>query len=261
MPAEAGRMALFCAALAFALAAAAGRASAAEPLTVFAAASLTDAMKAIVADYEQTSGARVRVSFASSSTLARQIEAGAPADIYVSANERWMDHLEMTGSLAPGSRRSPIGNELVLIAPAGGDMGPVTISRALDIAGLLGTRGWLALGDPAHVPAGIYAREALTYLGKWETLEHRLARSDNVRAALVLVGRGEAPLGIVYATDARITNQVRVVGTFPEGSYGPITYPFAIVAGHDRPDVRQLFDHLTGAAGAAVFERFGFTIK
>jgi len=263
MPDKAGRWARYrlCAALAIAAVALFARAQAAEPVTVFAAASLTDALAAVVADYEKANGKSVRLSFASSSTLARQIEAGAPADIYVSANERWMDHLEKNGSIEPGSRRSPVGNALVLVAPADAAPGRVDISRDLDFARLLGPGGWLAVGDPAHVPAGIYARQALTRLGKWAGLEDRLARSDSVRAALALVGRGEARLGIVYATDARITDRVRIVGTFPESTHGPITYPFAIVAGHDRPDVRNLFDHLTGAAGIAVFERFGFVTK
>ena len=249
------------AALALAIFAILGRVQAAEPVTVFAAASLTDAVEAIVAGYEKASGTRTRLSFASSSTLARQIEAGAPADIYISANERWMDHLEKTGSIIPATRRGPIANALVLIAPAATAAVPAGISPELDLAGLLGDGGWLVVGDPSHVPAGIYARQALTHLGQWQGLKDRLARSDNVRAALALVGRGEARLGIVYATDARITDRVQVIGTFPEDSHEPITYPFAIVAGHDRPDVRNLFDHLTGAAGTAVFERFGFTIK
>ncbi|MGI9415359.1 MAG: molybdate ABC transporter substrate-binding protein [Hyphomicrobiales bacterium] len=238
-----------------------GRAQAAEPVTVFAAASLTDAMEEAVDAYEKDTGRKVRLSFASSSTLARQIEAGAPADIYVSANQRWMDHLKQAGLIAPGTRRSPIGNALVLIAPADVAPGPVEISRELDIAGLLGAKGWLAVGDPAHVPAGIYAEQALTRLGQWDGLKDRLARTDHVRAALALVGRGEARLGIVYPTDARISDRVEVIGTFPPDSHRPITYPFAIVAGQDRADVRSLFDHLTGAAGIEVFERFGFVTR
>ena len=254
-------MAWAVAAFALAVVTALGRGQASEPVTVFAAASLTDAVGAIIAGYEKANGTRIRLSFASSSTLARQIEAGAPADIFISANERWMDHLEKTGSIIPGSRRGPIANALVLIAPAATAAEVVDITPNLDIAALLGDGGWLALGDPAHVPAGIYARQALIHLGQWQDLRDRLARSDNVRAALALVGRGEARLGIVYATDARITDRVRVIGTFPADTHTPITYPFAIAAGHDRPDVRHLFDHLTGAAGTAVFERFGFTIK
>jgi len=258
---EACRLAWLLAAIAFAVAAVLGRVQAAEPVTGFAAASLTDAVEAIVADYEKVNGTRIRLSFASSSTLARQIEAGAPADIFISANERWMDHLEKAGSIVSNARRAPIANALVLIAPVETAGEPVEISPDLDIAGLLGDGGWLALGDPAHVPAGIYARQALTHLGQWQALKDRLARSDNVRAALALVARGEARLGIVYATDAQITDGVQIVGTFPGRSHDLITYPFAIVAGHDRPDVRHLFDQLTGTVGTAVFERFGFTIK
>jgi molybdate transport system substrate-binding protein len=201
----------------------------------------------------------VRFSFAASSTLARQIEAGAPAQIYASANETWMDYLADRALIEPDSRISPVGNRLVLIAPVAGAADAVTITPDLDIAAMLGADGRLAVGDPAHVPAGIYAAQALKSLGLWDALAPRLARMGNVRAALALVEHGEAPLGIVYATDARITQGVRVVGTFPADSHPPITYPFAIVKGAGSDAVRALFAYITGAPGLAVLEAYGFS--
>jgi molybdate transport system substrate-binding protein len=230
-----------------------------EPMTVFAAASLTDAMEAVGAAYTEATGEPVRFSFASSSTLARQIEAGAPAQIYASANQRWMDYLEDRGLIAAESRVSPIGNRLVLIAPAGDDTPDVTIAPDLDLAGLLGERDRLAVGDPDHVPAGLYAREALVSLGLWEALAPRLARADDVRAALALVARGEAPVGIVYATDAAVSDDVEVLGTFPADGHRPITYPFAVVAAAEaRTAVDDLFAFMTGPEARAIYARFGF---
>ncbi len=236
----------------------AGPARAAE-VTVFAAASLTNAMEDVGALYREKTGEPLRFSFASSSTLARQIEAGAPAQIYASANEKWMDTLDKAGLVADGTRVSPISNSLVLIAPEDSDLEPVAITKETDLAALLGTDGRMAVGDPDHVPAGIYAAEALRALGQWDALEPRLARADDVRAALALVARGEVPLGIVYGTDAAISEKVKVLGTFPAGSHKPITYPFAIVAGNDTPAVRAVFDFIVGPEALKVFERYGFT--
>lgn len=233
-------------------------ASATEPPTVFAAASLTEAMEAAADAYEEKTGIRVRFSFASSSTLARQIEAGAPADLYLSANEAWMDYLGERGLIRSESRTSPISNALVLIAPADGGSAAVELSADTDLAVLLGDDGRLAVGDPAHVPAGIYARQGLQALGLWDDLEPRLARADDVRAALALVARGEAPLGIAYSTDARISDKVRVVGRFPAGSHDPITYPFALVPASPSDEARALFDFLTGEEAMAVYETHGF---
>ncbi len=229
-----------------------------EPVTVFAAASLTDAMEAAGKAYQSKTGDVVRFSFAASSTLARQIQAGAPADIYASADRRWMDCLDTRGLIDAGTRTSPIANRLVLIAPAPARTPPVIIDRNFDLRALLGSDGWLAVGDPDHVPAGIYAREALTTLGLWDTVRHRLARADNVRAALALVARGEAPLGIVYATDARVSKAVKVIGRFPPSSHTPIRYPFAILKGRARPAVATLFAYLTGPEAITIFEDFGF---
>lgn len=230
----------------------------AEPVTVFAAASLTNAMEAVGAAYAERTNDEIRFSFASSSTLARQIEAGAPAQIYASANERWMDYVEARDLIAAETRLSPIGNRLVLVAAADKDAREVEVTSALDLASLLGPDGRLAVGDPAHVPAGMYAREALERLGLWTAAEPRLARADNVRAALALVERGEAPYGIVYATDAAIADGVDVVGTFPAESHTPITYPFAVVAGAEGEAVEDFFAFMTSDAALAIYARFGF---
>lgn len=231
----------------------------AEAATVFAAASLTNALEAIADRYRTETGARVRLSFAASSTLARQIEAGAPAQIFASANERWMDRLAGRSLVDAATRVSPIGNRLVLIAPAGTARGQVEVTRDLDLGALLGPGGRLAVGDPAHVPAGLYAKQALQTLGLWAGVAPRLARADNTRAALALVARGEAPLGIVYATDAAISDRVEVIGIIPAGAHAPITYPFAIVRGADTAEVRALFAYITGAPGRALFRAHGFT--
>jgi len=230
-----------------------------KPVTVFAAASVTDALEAVADAYAEEGGAAPRFSFAASSTLARQIEAGAPADIIVSANPTWMDYLAERRLIDPESRADLIGNSLVLIAPPGAAPGPVPLDRPTPILDRLGDAGRLALGDTAHVPAGIYARQALEALGLWRTLEPRLALADHVRAALALVARGEAPLGIVYATDAAIVPAVRVVGRFPGDSDSPIVYPAAIVTDRGTPEVRRFFDFVRGPKALAIFERFGFT--
>ncbi len=229
---------------------------AAGAVTVFAAASLADAMNAAVQRYSGP-GLPVRTSYAASSTLARQIENGAPADLFFSADEQWMDYLQQRALILPGSRVSLLGNELVLVAPADRAR-PVTLRKGFDVAGLLGD-GRLAVGDPANVPAGLYAKQALTWLGVWNAAERRLVRAENVRVALAYVERGEAPLGIVYATDAALARGVRVVGRFPSESHEPIHYPLAIVAGHDRSDVRAFMAYLKSGEARKVFSSFGFS--
>ena len=232
------------------------RAADADTVTVFAAASLTDALQALADDYRNEGGGDVRFSFAASSTLARQVEAGAPADIYVSAHPEWMDYLAGKSLIVPATRVEPLGNAVVMVAPADSPLTTVPIEKGFDIARLVGPGNRIAIGDPAHVPAGMYAKQALETLGVWSAAEPLLARTDSVRAALALVERGEAPLGIVYATDAQAG--VKVVGVFPPDSYPPVTYPFAIVAGRDTPAVRRFFAHVTGGSAASVYERFGF---
>lgn len=249
-----------CAALSLLLASASGP-RAEEAITVFGAASLSNALGEIAELYRQETGRIVRLSFASSSTLARQIESGAPAQIYASAAEGWMDYVEERGLIDPGSRISPIGNRLVLIVPDDSPLQSLDISPDLDLLALLGEDGRIAVGEPAHVPAGIYARQALESLGFWAAAEPRLARAENVRSALVLVELGETPLGIVYDTDAAISDKVRIVGVFPRDSHAPVTYPFAIVSGQASPAVTELFAWITGEAGLAIFARYGFVVR
>lgn len=238
-----------------------------EAVTVFAAASLKDAMTAIADRYKETHTSGVRFSFAASSTLARQIEAGAPAHIFASANTRWADRIETQGFAEPGFRRELVGNRLVLVAPfippadahdvpASGQIRELKDRR--DLTAWLGPGDILVMGDPYHVPAGFYARQALENLGVWDDLAGRIARASDVRAALALVARGEAPLGIVYATDARISDRVKVIGHFPESSHDAIRYPFIILNGRATPAARAFFDFLTGPDGLDIFGDFGF---
>lgn len=229
--------------------------------TVFAAASLTDVFKALGEQWTARGNPVPRFSFAASSTLARQIEQGAPADVFASADEQWMDYLQQRQLIVDATRTSPIGNALVLVAPANAAM-PVTLAKDTDLAGMLGADGRLATGDPAHVPVGIYAQQALTWMGQWDTLNPRLARADSVRSALLLVERGEAPYGIVYGTDAAIAPNVRVVGIFPAESHPPVTYPFALTRrAVDNVAAKALLAFLTGPDSQETYRRFGFSLR
>lgn len=244
--------------LAMALVAAGHQASAVEPkILVFAAASTTNALEEVSRVFSAQSHIAVLHSFASSSTLARQIVHGAPADVYLSANIMWMDYLEKRGLLEPGSRRSLLTNRLVLIAPTASRMQSVTIDREVDLAALL-NGGRLAMGDPAHVPAGIYAKQALTSLGLWRKLARRVAAAPSVRSALVLVERGEAPLGVVYATDAAISDRVKTVGVFPSETHQPIVYPAAIIAGQGSRAARAYLRFLGSPRAVEIFTAHGF---
>ena len=241
------------------LAIAASPASAQQPVTVFAAASLTDALRALGQDWAARGNPAPRFSFAASSALARQIGQGAPADLFLSADEAWMDYLRDRNLIEDDTRQSPIGNALVLVAPAGLAR-QVALGRGVDLLALA-AGGRIAVGDPAHVPAGRYAQAALDWLGQWQAVAPRLARAENVRAALLLVERGEAPLGIVYATDAAAARGVTVIGTFPAESHPPITYPFAVTRrAAANLQARALHAFLTGPEAAATWQRFGFTL-
>ncbi len=237
-----------------ALVAVAAPAAQAQGLLVYAAASLTDALR----EATSVAGLPARFSFAASSTLARQIENGAPADIFASADAEWADYLARRGRLVADSRTTFLSNRLVLVVPADRTRA-VDLRRGVDLAALLGS-GRLAVGDPAHVPAGRYARAGLEWLGAWAAVEPRLARADSVRAALALVERGEAPFGIVYATDAAASRGVAVAATFPRESHAPIAYPFAIVAGRDTPAARAWLAALQAPAARAVFAKHGFPV-
>lgn len=229
----------------------------AQGLTLFAAVSMKDVLEEIARGYSADTGTRVLTAFASSSALARQIEQGAPADVFVSADDAWMDYLAQRNRIDVSTRVVLAGNRLVLIAPADRVV-HVEIARGFPVAQALGD-GRLALADPAHVPAGCYARAALSSLGVWDEVQARLAPADNVRAALNFVARGEAPLGIVYQTDAAAEKRVQVVGAFPAGSHPPIRYPAAVVSASAHPQAAQrLLAHLRSARAAAVFARHGF---
>lgn len=231
-----------------------------DALTVFAAASLTDAMRDLGQAWQARGNPAPRLSFAASSALARQIEQGAPADLFMSADEPWMDYVQERNLVVNATRVSPIGNALVLVAPTD-QARPVTLARDTNLAGLLGPQGRIATGDPAHVPVGRYAQAALTWMGQWDAIAPRLARADNVRAALLLVERGEAPYGIVYSTDAAASRGVRVVGTFPAESHTPIAYPFALMRrAEGNAQARAFLTFLTSPDSAETWRRFGFAL-
>ena len=227
----------------------------ARRLTVFAAASLKEALEAIAAAYGASGKPEPVLSFAGSNQLARQIDQGAPADLFISADEDWMNWLAERKLIAPASRLDLLGNRLVLVAPAGG--APVTINTSLDLAGLL-KGGRLALPDPQAVPAGKYAKAALTQLGLFESIKDKIAGTENVRMALMLVARGEAPLGIVYATDAIADSKVSVIGTFPADTHPPIIYPAALTT-TARLDASDFLGFLTSPRAQAIFTAHGFT--
>jgi molybdate transport system substrate-binding protein len=229
----------------------------AAPVTVFAAASLTDSLKAVADAYKAKTGATITLSFGASSTLARQIDQGAQADIFMSADTDWMDYLQKNGRIADGTRKDLLGNQLVLVAASDSKAAP-KIAPHFDLAGALGD-GRLALADPASVPAGKYAKASLTALGVWDSVAAKVAPAENVRVALEYVSRGEAPFGIVYATDAKVAPTVRVVGIFPEDSHAPIVYPAALTK-NASPAAKDFLAFLSGAQAKAIFEKAGFTV-
>lgn len=224
-------------------------------LTIFAAASLRGALDENVKVFSEQSSHRVRISYAGSNALARQIENGAPADMFISADDEWIDYLARKNLLVTGTRRNLVTNHLVLVAPAGSKL-QLKVAPHFALAQAL-QGGRLALANPDAVPAGKYARAALTTLGVWPAVEHSLTRSENVRAALLLVARGEAPLGIVYATDAKAESKVRVVDTFAAHLHPPILYSGAVTA-RARAEAATLLAYLAGPDARAVWRRHGF---
>lgn len=236
---------------------ASGARAQARPLTVFAAASLKEALDEAAAVWTQGGGARPALSYAGSNQLARQIEQGAPADLFICADEDWMDYLAKGGLIRPETRHDLLGNALVLVGPAGAphvDIGPGT-----DLAGLL-KGGRLAVPDMKAVPAGRYAKAALESLGLFDRVKARIAGAENVRVALALVARGEAPLGIVYATDAAAEPNVTVVGTFPAMSHPPIAYPAAVTAAATHAQAGAFLEFLRGEAASRIFQARGFAV-
>lgn len=232
----------------------------AESLTVFAASSLIDALKDIGKLWEGAGHRAIRFNFAASPVLARQIEQGAPVNIFASADLQWMEYAASKALIADGTRVNLLGNDLVLVMPKD-RMRPIALAPGLDVAALLGADGRLATGDPANVPVGIYAQQALTKLGLWAKIEPRLARTENVRIALLLVERGEVPAGIVYATDAAIAPGVAIAGVFAENTHDPIAYPFAVTRAGDTAEARAFLLYLSGPEAKGVFRARGFRVN
>lgn len=247
------RRIILAAALALTCAAPAG----ADEVVVFAASSLKTALDQVAADWQAQTGNTVTISYAGSNTLAKQIIEGAPADIFISAAENWMDAVEAEGLIVPGTRADILGNTLVLVAH--GQAAPVTIDSALDLPALL-AGGKLAMGMVDSVPAGQYGKAALEHLGLWDKVQADVAQSENVRAALALVAAGEAPLGIVYASDAMSEPGVTVIGTFPAASHKPITYPAALTTTAADPADADFLKALSQDAADAKFAAQGFAI-
>ena len=228
----------------------------AAPVTVFAAASLKNALDEVGAAYARTGG-EARFSYAASSAIARQIEQGAPADVYVSADSDWMNYLAERKLIVAASRRDLLTNRLALIAPADSKVA-LKVAKGMPLAKALGS-GRLAVAGP-DVPAGKYARASLTALGAWDSVSGKLVQAENVRAALQFVARGETPLGIVYDTDAKVEPKVRIVGLFPDGSHPKIVYPAAVVASSKNPDAAKFLAFMRTPKAAAVFRKYGFTV-
>ena len=231
-------------------------AEAKPPLTVFAAASLTNALTEIGKAYTAKTGQPVRFSFASSGVIARQIEAGAKADLFFSADTEWMDDVQAHGLIDGSTRHDVLRGRLALIAPTASSV-RLTIRRGFPLAAALGPRGRLATGDPDSVPAGRYAKSALTALGVWPTVADRLARADNVRVALTYVAHGEAPLGIVYETDAAVEPGVQIVGLFPERSHAPIVYPLAVLK-TALPGAKEFYAFARSGEARAIYAKYKF---
>ena len=235
-------------------------ATASAKVTVFAAASMTDALQQIADQYQKEKpDDQVVFSFASSSTLAKQIEEGAPADLFVSASNKWMKYLSDKNLTVKETEKVLVGNELVLIAPANSAANTVDLAKGEWIGGLKDS--YLSVGDPAHVPAGQYAEEALTKLNLWDQVKDKLARAKDVRGALALVERAEAPYGIVYSTDAKASKAVKTVAVFPQDSYKAVEYPVAILQEHDNAETRAFLNYLQSDAAKKVFVEYGFSVK
>jgi molybdate transport system substrate-binding protein len=225
---------------------------------VFAAASLKDALDAVNAEWQKKIGKKATISYAASSTLAKQIEQGAPADLFISADEDWMNYLAERKLIKANTRFDLLGNTLVLIAPKASTLA-AKIAAGFPLASLIGD-GRLAMADTSSVPAGKYGKAALEKLGVWESVKDKIAQAENVRAALALVSRGEVPLGIVYATDARSDPKVKVIDTFPANTHPPIVYPAAEMAASKNPDATAFLDYMKSTAAADIFEAQGFKV-
>jgi len=229
-----------------------------KDIVVFAAASLKNALDDIAGQWQRETGKKVVISYAASNTLIKQIEQGAPADIFISADLDWMDYGQQKNLIKPDSRFNLLGNRLVLIAPKDSSVS-ANIQPGFDLATLL-KGGRLAMGNVDAVPAGKYGNAALEKLGVWDNVKNKIAQAESVRAALLFVSRGEAPLGIVYQTDAAADPSVKIVGTFPENTHPPIIYPVALTKESTNPDAQTFLNYLRSPAARAAFERQGFTV-
>ena len=227
-------------------------------VVIFAAASLKNALDDVCAQWQRETGKKAVVSYAASSALARQIEQGAPADVFVSADLDWMDYLQQRNLIKAETRSNLLGNKIVLVAPKGSYVA-AKIGPGFNLAALLGS-GRLAMADTKAVPAGKYGKSALESLGVWNSVQDKVAQAENVRAALLLVSRGEAPLGIVYETDAAADPNVRIVDAFPANTHPAIVYPVALTAGGVSPDAVALLAYLRSAKARLLFEKQGFTV-
>ncbi|MGI8527393.1 MAG: molybdate ABC transporter substrate-binding protein [Pseudolabrys sp.] len=232
-------------------------AGAQDTLTVFAAASMKNALDDVDAAFARATGVKVTASYAASSALAKQIESGAPADVFISADLQWMDYVAGKNLIKPDTRANLLGNKLVLIAGKDSKTDNVKIANGFNPAKLAGD-GRIAVADVKAVPAGRYAKAALESLGSWQAAEPKLAQAENVRATLAFVARGEAPVGIVYETDAKIEPNVKIVGVFPDGSHPPVTYPVAATA-NAKPDAMRYLQFLRSAEAKTIFEKYGFS--
>jgi molybdate transport system substrate-binding protein len=229
-----------------------------KDVVVFAAASLKNALDDAAAQWQRESGKKVTISYAASNTLIKQIEQGAPADMFLSADLDWMDYGQQKGLIKPDTRSNLLGNRLVLIAPTDANV-RANIQPGFDLAPLL-KGGRLSMANVDAVPAGKYGKTALEKLGVWDSVKDKIAQAENVRAALLLVARGEAPLGIVYQTDAASDPTVKIVGTFPENTHPPIIYPIALTKESTHPDAQAFLNFLRSPAARPAFERQGFTV-
>jgi molybdate transport system substrate-binding protein len=227
-------------------------------LTVFAAASMKNALDDANAAFTKATGVKVSASYAASSALAKQMESGAPADVFISADLNWMDYVAGKNLIKTDSRYNLLGNKLVLISGKDSKIANVKIEQGFDIAKLAGD-GRIAVADVKAVPAGLYAKAALEKLGSWAAAEPKLAQAENVRATLAFVARGETQIGIVYETDAKVEPAVKIAGTFPDGSYPPVTYPVAATA-NAKADATKYLTFLRSNEAKAIFEKYGFSV-
>lgn len=248
------------AAAGFALSLAVTAGARAEDVVVFAAASLTNALNEINEGFTAKTGNKVVPSYAASSALAKQVEQGAPGQVFASADLSWLDYLAGKKLINPDSRFNLLGNTLVLIAPADSKLTKLELGPKTDIAALAG-EGRIATGNPDSVPVGLYFKQAMERAGQWQKVAPRIAATDSVRAALAFVERGEVPLGVVYATDAAVSKKVKVVGIFPDTMHDPIVYPFALIAGKESAAARAYLDNLRTNEAKGVFAKYGFKVN